>query len=179
MSAHARPYARPSDLRSALAATLLAATGCSHGHAFGAAENDAVVAVLEAQRDAWNRGDLDGYMAGYEHSPELVFTSGGNIRRGWEETRTKYEARYGADPATMGRLEFEIDEVRGLSDRSAVVLGHWRLTETPQAGGGVFSVVLVRSDAGWRVVHDHTSASEDESVSSAPADDLGDEPLDG
>src|SRR5438128_6843154 len=29
----------------------------------------AIRAVIEAQRDAWNRGDIEGYMAGYERSP--------------------------------------------------------------------------------------------------------------
>ena len=32
-----------------------------------------VRAVVTAQIDAWNRGDLDGYMAGYWKSPDLVF----------------------------------------------------------------------------------------------------------
>jgi ketosteroid isomerase-like protein len=38
------------------------------------------------------------------------------------------------------------------------VLGRWRLTDTPVAGGGVFSVVLTRTADGWKVVHDHTSS---------------------
>jgi hypothetical protein len=42
----------------------------------------AVKAVLEAQRDAWNRGDLAGYMKGYHRSPEIVFISGDNLTRG-------------------------------------------------------------------------------------------------
>ena len=41
---------------------------------------------------------------------------------------------------------------------AAIVLGRWKLTETPNAGSGVFSVVLERRPEGWRVIHDHTSA---------------------
>ncbi|HKA88324.1 MAG TPA: nuclear transport factor 2 family protein [Haliangiales bacterium] len=128
------------------------------GHAFTAADRVAVEAVLERQRAAWNRGDLDGYMDGYARTPELVFTSGGKIRRGWEEARAAYRQRYGADRASMGELAFEILSVQPLGADGAVVLGRWRLTGTPQAGGGIFSVVLARLDAGWRIVHDHTSA---------------------
>ena len=113
--------------------------------------------MLAAQRDAWNRGDLDGYMAGYEHSGELVFTSGSKIRRGWQETYDKYRAKYGGDRATMGKLGFEILGVQALGADGAIVLGRWQLTETPAAGAGVFSVALRRMGAGWRIVHDHTS----------------------
>lgn len=38
-----------------------------------AAERAAVRAVLDAQAAAWNRGDLDGFMAGYWKSPALTF----------------------------------------------------------------------------------------------------------
>lgn len=126
---------------------------------FTDADHDAVLAVLEAQKTAWNAGDLEGYMAGYEKSQALVFTSGGNIRHGWQATHDKYQAKYGGSTSSMGHLEFEIDELRALGSDAAVVLGHWYLSETPQAGSGVFSVILLRTRDGWRVVHDHTSAS--------------------
>lgn len=125
---------------------------------FGPAERAAVLAVLEAQRAAWNRGDLDGYMAGYWQSPALVFTSGGAIRRGYDETAARYRARYGGDRAGMGQLGFEILDVQPVGDGGAIVLGHWRLTDTANAGGGVFTVVLDRRPEGWRIVHDHTSS---------------------
>lgn len=125
---------------------------------FAAADDAAVRAVLAAQQDAWNRGDLAGYMAGYLQSPELVFTSGGRIRHGWDETFAKYRDRYGSDPSTMGKLDFEILGVQALGADGAIVLGRWRLTETPVAGGGVFSVALIRTPTGWKVVHDHTSS---------------------
>jgi ketosteroid isomerase-like protein len=121
----------------------------------------AVEAVLVRQQDAWNRGDLEGFMAGYAHTPELVFTSGGHVRRGWQETHDRYLARYGGagtGASKMGQLAFEILAVQPLGADGAVVLGHWRLTDTPEAGGGVFSVVLERQADGWKIVHDHTSS---------------------
>jgi hypothetical protein len=54
--------------------------------AFVPADDAAVRAVLHAQQDAWNRGDLDAFMAGYARSDELVFTSRGTIQRGWQST---------------------------------------------------------------------------------------------
>lgn len=116
--------------------------------------------VLERQREAWNAGDLDGFLAGYERSDALLFTSGGKIRRGFDETREKYRARYGDARETMGVLMFEILDVRALGQCSdaAIVLGRWTVSESPEAGSGVFSVILERRADTWLIVHDHTSA---------------------
>jgi ketosteroid isomerase-like protein len=143
--------------RPALLSALLLLVGCG-ARSFGDADRAATLAVLEAQRAAWNRGDLDAYMGGYAHTSELVFTSGGHIRRGWQETLERYRARYGGDPTGMGQLSFEILSVQPVGADGAVVLGRWKLTDTPQAGAGVFSVVLERRPEGWRIVHDHTSS---------------------
>ena len=128
------------------------------GHSFTANDDRDVHVLIAKQADAWNRGDLDGYMAGYARSPDLVFTSGGKIRRGWQEALDTYRKKYGSDRATMGKLAFELLEVRPLGPDAAVVLGRWRLTETPHAGGGVFTLVVARMPEGWRVIHDHTSS---------------------
>ncbi|HEY1556119.1 MAG TPA: nuclear transport factor 2 family protein [Kofleriaceae bacterium] len=124
---------------------------------FAPADEAAVRGVLRAQQDAWNRGDLDAFMAGYLRSPDLVFTSGGKIRRGWQDTHDKYLAKYGGDRAGMGHLDFAILGVQSLGADGAIVLGRWRLTDTPHAAGGVFSLGFARTPAGWRIVHDHTS----------------------
>ena len=62
--------------------------------------------VLEDQAAAWNRGDLDAFMEGYWRSEDLVFTSGGNVQRGWQTTLDRYRETYGSSPETMGRLTF-------------------------------------------------------------------------
>ena len=136
-------------------AFLLSAGACA-AQVSPAADRAAVVAVLERQRDAWNRGDLAGYMDGYLRDGSLVFTSGGQIQRGWDDAAARYRKRYGGDRAGMGQLAFEILDVR-LAGAAAIVLGRWRLSETPNAGGGVFTVILERRPEGWRIVHDHTS----------------------
>jgi uncharacterized protein (TIGR02246 family) len=124
----------------------------------GTAERAAVTSVLTRQSEAWNRGDLAAYMEGYARDPKLLFTSGGTIRRGYDEARAAYEKRYGSDRASMGQLVFEILDVQPVGKGGAVVLGRWRLTETPSAGQGVFSVVLERREGRWQIIHDHTSS---------------------
>lgn len=115
-------------------------------------------AVLERQKAAWNRGDIQAFMAGYHRSPEIVFTSGGKVRRGWDETLAAYEKKYVAGDA-MGHLEFRDVTLQPVGADGAVALGTWELTDTPQAAKGVFSLVFARVDGRWGIVHDHSSAA--------------------
>ena len=123
------------------------------------ADRDAVKAVLDAQMTAWNKGDIAGYMAGYAKVDWLVFTSGGKIRRGFQTTYDTFQNKYARDPAAMGKLVFEILSIDPVGAHGAVVLGTWALTASPSDGTGVFSVVLERQPAGWKIIHDHTSSS--------------------
>ena len=117
----------------------------------------AIAALLETQAAAWNRGDLDGFMQGYWESPDLVFTSGGRVQRGWRTTLDRYRAAYGTDTDTMGRLTFSELEVHELDRDSAWALGRWRLEMASGPRGGIFTLVLRRIDGRWRIVHDHTT----------------------
>lgn len=127
---------------------------------FTDADRRAIEGLLHAQADAWNRGDLDGFLRAYEPTEDLVFTAGGAITRGFAATRDRYQKRYAArDTSTMGRLALDRLEIRAVGRDGAVVLGHWQLRETPAAGEGVFTLVLQRGRSGWRIVHDHTSAA--------------------
>ena len=122
-------------------------------------DRSTIVGVIEAQAAAWNKGDLDGYMAGYAKIDALIFTSGGKIRRGYQATHDAFMTKYAQDKSKMGRLLFEIVEVQPVGADGAIVLGTWNLTCSPSDGGGVFSVILERRPEGWRIVHDHTSSS--------------------
>jgi len=126
---------------------------------FEPTDRAAIEVLLKAQIDAWNRGDLASYMDAYARTPALIFTSGGNVRRGWQDAFDHYQKRYATDPRAMGTLAFEIDSIDAVGADGAVVLGRWDLTGTAHPGRGVFSLVLERRPEGWRIVHDHTSTS--------------------
>jgi beta-aspartyl-peptidase (threonine type) len=118
-------------------------------------------AVLEAQVEAWNRGDLEGFMATYWRSPELVFCSGGTVTRGWDETLARYRKRYQSEGREMGRLRFDGIEVIALGEEAALARGAWRLHMTDgKEPHGLFTLLLRRLDGAWRIVHDHTSSGE-------------------
>ncbi|MEJ2152138.1 MAG: DUF4440 domain-containing protein [Gemmatimonadota bacterium] len=119
----------------------------------------AIAEVLDTQVEAWNRGDLESFMEGYWNSPDLVFTSGGRVQRGWQTTLDRYRAAYGERTETMGRLRFTDLEVHELERESAWALGRWRLETDGEPRGGVFSLVFRRIDGRWLIVHDHTTES--------------------
>src|SRR5438270_10069596 len=61
--------------------------------------------VLGRQVEAWNRRDLEGFMQGYWHSPELTFYSGGTVVSGWETTLARYRNRYQGEGHVMRHLD--------------------------------------------------------------------------
>jgi uncharacterized protein (TIGR02246 family) len=117
--------------------------------------------VLDTQVEAWNRGDLEGFMAGYWRSPDLVFCSGSTVTKGWDETLARYRKRYQSEGREMGKLRFDGIEVIPLGEDAALARGAWRLV---MADGnephGLFTLLLRRLDGAWRIVHDHTSSGE-------------------
>jgi ketosteroid isomerase-like protein len=143
----------------ALGACAASAPPVAHVTQLAPADRTAITGVLDRQIAAWNRGDLPGYMDGYARTPALVFTSGGDVRRGWQDALDHYQARYATDPRAMGTLAFAIDSIDPVGADGAVVLGRWDLTHSPHDGRGVFTLVLERRAEGWRIIHDHTSVS--------------------
>jgi len=114
--------------------------------------------VFDRQQAAWNRGDIAGFMAEYENSEQLIFTSGGTVERGWNAAMARFAKRY-PDRETMGRLEFSGLEVTLLGPAAAVVLGKWELTRKADHPHGIFTVILKKDKAAWKIIHDHTSQS--------------------
>ena len=121
----------------------------------------AIRQVLDEQAAAWNRGDLDGFLAGYWRSPRVVFQSGGTRYDGFDAMRDRYRQRYGADGRAMGQLAFSGLEIEPLGPEAAFVRGRYTLT---MADGthptGLFTLILRRFGDGWKITHDHTSAAE-------------------
>jgi ketosteroid isomerase-like protein len=119
----------------------------------------AVRAVLEAQAAAWNRGDVAGYMEGYAKEDATTFVSGDTLTRGWQTVLERYKARYDTREK-MGTLAFTELELKPLSEFYFMATGRWQLTRADgSAPHGRFTLILRRTNAGWRIVHDHTSSA--------------------
>jgi len=118
----------------------------------------AIEILLKRSVEAWNAGDLEGFMDSYHRGPDLRFASGGTVHRGWQATLERYRQRYGNDPESMGRLSFEDIEMTHLAPDAVLVFGRFRLWRGNAESTGLFTLTVRRFDAGWRIVQDHTSA---------------------
>src|SRR6266478_5038741 len=117
----------------------------------------AITKILEEQQSAWNEGNVDAFLQGYWHSPELTFSGSSGVARGWDAVLARYKKNY-PDRAAMGQLSFSDLEFRFLGPDAALVLGKWHLQREKDELGGVFTLVWQRFPDGWKIIHDHTSA---------------------
>jgi beta-aspartyl-peptidase (threonine type) len=115
-----------------------------------------VRAVMDAQVEAWNRGDIEGFMRGYAQSPDTIFVSGDTVTRGWQTVLDRYKKGYDSRDK-MGQLTFSELEIMPMGKDAAVVLGRWQLKRANDTPHGRFTLIFRRTRSGWRIVHDHTS----------------------
>ena len=123
-----------------------------------AGSESTIRAVLDAQAAAWNRGDIEGYMNGYDRSSNTEFVGGDSITRGWQDVLDRYKKRYDTREK-MGVLTFSDLEITMLSKDAALVLGRWRLKRVNDEPHGAFTLLFRKRKAGWRIVHDHSSSA--------------------
>jgi ketosteroid isomerase-like protein len=121
-------------------------------------QTQAILKVLGNQQDAWNRGDIDGFMRGYWKSDSLVFVGKSAPAYGWQTTLDHYKKSY-PDKVTMGILNFSIIKVDVMDKTNAFVLGGWHLKRESSKGdvSGYFTLWFKKIDGVWVIVCDHTS----------------------
>lgn len=148
-------------LRAAIfASALLMIPACASSEKDRPAVSDVqqIQTVLDKQKAAWNRGDIDGFMQGYLQSSDLRFASGGDVTRGWQSTSDRYKARY-TDKATMGTLDFTAIETEVYGD-VAVTHGRWKLTRANDTPSGLFTLILRDTTDGWKIISDTTTSAD-------------------
>ena len=59
--------------------------------------------LLVHQTEAWNRGDIEGFMQTYWQNDSLMFVGKGGVTWGWKNTLAHYKKGY-PDKEAMGKL---------------------------------------------------------------------------
>jgi ketosteroid isomerase-like protein len=118
----------------------------------------AIQAVLDAQCAAWNRGDIEGFMDGYERSEKTVFVGGDTVTRGWQTVLDRYKRNYDSREK-MGTLTFSDLEITPLGSDGALVLMRWHLQRAKDEPHGRSTLIMRRTKQGWKIIHDHSSAA--------------------
>lgn len=112
--------------------------------------------VLTSQLNAWNDGDIPGYMNGYWKNDSLKFIGQNGITRGWKATLERYQKVY-STRELMGHLTFRNLNFAKLSDRYYFVTGSWHLRRNTKDTGGWFSLLFKKINNQWLIIVDHTS----------------------
>ena len=105
---------------------------------------------------AFNRGDLPGHLAVYDES--VTFMTKDGPRPGVAPIEKAFRETYFRDGQAIQQLRFEQLAVRRLAPDAALATARWVLSggDKPEQSGW-FTLAWVRTPAGWRVVHDHSS----------------------
>jgi uncharacterized protein (TIGR02246 family) len=123
------------------------------------AQGDEIRAMLKNSEAAWNRGDLAAFATDYEDSSETTFIGRDITHGGVQAILDRYRRGY-PTPEAMGTLTFSEIAVRPLGTDYALANGRFALKRTAAGGGdaaGRFTLVLRKTKAGWKIIHDHSS----------------------
>jgi len=112
--------------------------------------------ILDQQTAAWNRGDLEGFMHGYWESDSLMYIGKSGVTYGYASTLASYRRNYG-DTARMGKLRFDLIQVRRLSPRYFHIVGKWSLKRSAGDVGGHYTLLFKKIRGEWVIVSDHSS----------------------
>ena len=119
---------------------------------------EAIRAVMQKQQEAWNRGDIEGFMDGYVRAETTTFVSGDEITRGWQTVLDRYKQRY-SSPEKMGTLSFSELDIQPISTSYAIADGRWQLRRAGDAPHGRFTLLFRQTSSGWRIIHDTTTSA--------------------
>jgi ketosteroid isomerase-like protein len=120
------------------------------------ADEKEILGILDRQTQAWNRGDLKGFMNGYWENDSLMYIGKGGVTYGFAQTLLSYQRNYG-DTARMGKLSFQILHVMRLSDDHYYVVGKWFLRRSAGDVGGHYTLLWKKINGRWVIVADHSS----------------------
>jgi ketosteroid isomerase-like protein len=129
--------------------------GCPRSGFPAADVRDELLRILDLQKSAWNRQDIDGFMTYYWKSDRFTYQSGANRLRGWQALLDRYQKNYSG--SGWGELDFTDLEVNVLTADYAYVLGRWKVALREGTREGVFTIIFRRFPEGWRIIHDHSS----------------------
>lgn len=119
-------------------------------------DETAIRQLLAGQTEAWNRGDLEGFMQTYWKSDSLLFIGKNGLKWGWQETLRNYQKSY-PDTTAMGKLSFNILVVKKLSAQHYYVVGKWMLQRSIGDLSGHYDLLLRKIKGRWVIVADHSS----------------------
>ncbi|MFL5523909.1 MAG: YybH family protein [Gemmatimonadaceae bacterium] len=137
---------------------VLGCAGQMHANSGFQAASDAaaIKAVFDTTAAGWNRGELPVYLSAYVDTATAMGSTG--LVRGVSGIEGQMKGGFWRTGRPAQVLSYDHLEIRPIGPDQAIATGQYILT-----GGGLrdrtgwFSTIWVRTAAGWRMVHDHSS----------------------
>jgi ketosteroid isomerase-like protein len=121
-----------------------------------ASDPAAIKAMLDTSAAGWNRGELPVYLSAYVDSATAMGSTG--LVRGVKGIEGQMRAGYWRTGRPLQVLRYDHLEIRPIGPSQAIVTGQYILTGAGSPNRtGWFTTIWVRTRAGWRMVHDHSS----------------------
>lgn len=120
------------------------------------ADESAIRNILATQTAAWNSGNIDTFMKGYWENDSLMFIGKSGVTYGWTNTLNNYKKGY-PDTAAMGKLTFNLIQVKKLSNQYYHVTGKWFLKRSIGDIGGHYTLLFQKINGRWVIISDHSS----------------------
>jgi ketosteroid isomerase-like protein len=121
-----------------------------------AKEEKEIRALLATQIDAWNRGNIDEFMIGYWNDDSMMFIGKNGVTYGYTNSLKNYKKSY-SDTAQMGKLKFDLLQVKKISVDAYFVVGKWFLKRSVGDIGGYYTLLFRKIKGKWVIVADHSS----------------------
>jgi uncharacterized protein (TIGR02246 family) len=120
-------------------------------------DKEEIVALIAQMQAAWNRGDFEGYMAGFAN-PDVIFVSRGKIQKDWQATLDHYIRDYGGAPGSQGKLAFSNIQIEMLADDAAQLVSSYQLDRGEGSQTGINTRLMRKREGQWRIALNHVSS---------------------
>ncbi len=100
-----------------------------------AQDRQAIIKLITDDQNAWNKGDINGFMQAYWRSDSVVFVTKNKPLYGWNNMLARYKKAY-PGKAGMGKLSFGLLKLDVLDSHNAFMIGSWHLERKAGKLGG-------------------------------------------
>jgi len=121
-----------------------------------AQDKESIPKILDNQTKAWNAGNIEKFMEGYWNNDSLMFVGKNAVTYGFNNTLENYKKSY-PDTAAMGKLSFDILQVKKLSAEYYFVVGKWTLIRSAGNLSGHYTLLFRKINGQWKIICDHSS----------------------
>ena len=144
-----------------LLAGSLALSACASGGSRSSDSADVpqhLVQLMHESAAAWNRADLEGFLATYADDARTAFV-GSRVTLGLDSIRANYVRNYFSSGKPRDELAFDELDTRMLGPDHALMRGRCILTNPADNTKQYcrYTLVWERRPEGWRIIHDHSS----------------------